>query len=290
MPLLVSIAARRLPLAFVAFASLGGCAGSAQRAHQKELAELRAELRTVRVENERLEKRVSRLEGEAAVAGARQGSPAPQRNFADTTPTPEAADGHGVPQLEVVKLQPREGRLYTNASIANAAASPTGAAPAVPIRAQVREPSEEELEDVLSGGDAPQSTDVSPVAAGAAEALFERGMSALRTGDPLGAVTTLKDFAARHPRHAHADNALHYGGVGLMAAGDLEGASRLFERVLSEYPAGDARMDAMLKLAECRAKLDRRDDARALYQKLIQTWPGTPAATQAQQRLAGLGP
>ncbi len=37
-------------------------------------------------------------------------------------------------------------------------------------------------------------------------------------------------------------------------------------------------------------KLNQRDDARALYTRVITQFPGTAAATQAEQRLASLSP
>ena len=70
--------------------------------------------------------------------------------------------------------------------------------------------------------------------------------------------------------------------TGVMKAED---AASAFERVLSEYPAGDARLESMLKLAECRMRLNQRDDALALYARVIETYPGTDAASQAQRRL-----
>jgi TolA-binding protein len=49
-------------------------------------------------------------------------------------------------------------------------------------------------------------------------------------------------------------------------------------------------LDGMLRLAECRLKLNQREDARALYTRVITQFPGTAAATQAEQRLASLSP
>ena len=69
---------------------------------------------------------------------------------------------------------------------------------------------------------------------------------------------------------------------------EFDRAAQVFERLISTYPAGDAVLDGMLRLAECRLKLNQRDDARALYTRVITQFPGTAAATQAEQRLASL--
>jgi TolA-binding protein len=42
----------------------------------------------------------------------------------------------------------------------------------------------------------------------------------------------------------------------------------------------------MLKLAECRMRLKQPAEARALLARLVNSFPGTPAATEAQARLA----
>ena len=44
-------------------------------------------------------------------------------------------------------------------------------------------------------------------------------------------------------------------------------------------------VSAMLKLADCRLKQNKREKARALYATLINTYPGTTAAHEASERL-----
>jgi TolA-binding protein len=73
-----------------------------------------------------------------------------------------------------------------------------------------------------------------------------------------------------------------------MGMNDLDGASKAFEAVLAKYPAGDAVQDSMLKLAECRSRLKQKPEAKAMYQKIVSDYPGSPAATQAQAALAGM--
>jgi len=101
-------------------------------------------------------------------------------------------------------------------------------------------------------------------------------------------VEQLQRFAESQPRNPNADNALYWSGLGLMGMADFEGASRSFEAVLSRYPAGDAVQDSMLKLAECRARLKRPGEAKAMYEKIVSDYPGSKAATAAQAGLAAL--
>ena len=47
-------------------------------------------------------------------------------------------------------------------------------------------------------------------------------------------------------------------------------------------------MDSMLKLAECRVRLNAPNEAKKVYEKIVAAWPGTPAASQAKSRLQAL--
>ena len=187
-----------------------------------------------------------------------------------------------MPSLTVVKLKPQR-------------------APPPPIETEtdVQEPSQEDLEALIAtspgahaaqaaqaGADDsaealesadPQAAAQAPVLTGA-DLAFDEAMADLKTGNISGAVLKLQTFAAENPRHAQSDNALYFSGVGLMSLDDYGGAASAFERVLSEYPAGDARLESMLKLAECRMRLNQKDDALALFARVIETYPGTDAA------------
>lgn len=266
---------------------LGGCAQDA--ASQKELSELRAELRAVRIANERMEDRLLRLENERAMRRAKDSAKSKGTSgsaSADTrTGTSEQAwTGSAVPELAVVRVKPRK-----------------QAAPPLHTETDVQEPSSDELDALLTqaagaydaqtddaegDGSVDLSAEGQAAAAAAADHTFEQALASLKTGNVSGAVLALQAFSAEHPRHPQSDNALFFSGVGLMALDDFEGAARAFDRVLKEYPAGDARLDAMLHLGDCRVRLNQKEDARSLYAKLISAYPGTAAANKAQKRLS----
>ena len=253
-------------LTFVAFASataFSGCAGDSQ-ALRKELVELRAEVRAARLQNSELEMRVQRMEDRRAVEGVARTRP------------PSDSEPSAVPELAVVKLAPREPpaqKIQTDTS--------------------VQEPDEDMVatlltNDSVSGNSAAErdaERDAQSTQALFAEAAYQDGMQALKTGNVRGAVLKLQQFVETYPRHARADNALYYSGIGMLGLDDHEGAAAAFERVLVEYPAGDARMESMLKLADCRLKLNQRDQASDIYARLINSFPGTTAAREARARL-----
>ncbi len=96
----------------------------------------------------------------------------------------------------------------------------------------------------------------------------------------------MQRFAEAHPKDPRADDALYLAAVGELGQDEPARAAKLLEQVLQRYPAGDVVQQAMLKLAECRVRLKQPAEARALLARLMTTFPGTPAAIEAEARLA----
>jgi TolA-binding protein len=265
---------RRL-LAVAPLCALVACA--APSATQADMAALRTELRSMREQQARMGERLERMERSTSVLRAKP-SQAPAAVPAQApvpAPTPQPGARLDVPDLTVVKLKPK--------------AEP---APALATRVAVVEPDSDQTElFVSSSPESPEPASTpAPVNTAALDAEFEQGVSALRTGSVELGVARLQAFAEQNPRHSRADNALYFAGLGMIGLKDNEGASLVFQRLIETYPAGDAVLDGMLRLAECRLKLNQREDARALYTRVITQFPGTAAATQAEQRLASLSP
>jgi len=227
-----------------------------------ELTELKAELRALREENARLEKRLDRVELHASV-GVRP--PGPPSSLALKLPEPTS---EAMPSLTVVKLKPRQ-----------------QAAPKLSTGVQIVEPAPEILEALKSPAAAEPGEDLDP---DIGDAFFEQGVAALKTGNVAGGILELQKFAADAPRHPRADNAIYFTGLGLMGLDDFEGAAKAFEDVVARYPAGDAVLESLLKLGECRVRLNKTADARVVYQKIVSSYPGTTAATAAKARLSSL--
>ncbi len=241
--------------------ALAACATPGAAPHS-ELTELKAEVRALKEENARLEKRLERSGQQAWMP------PQPAAVVAATAPIPEPQGAsQAVPWLTVVKLKPRAQaapKLSTGVSIIEPGADVIDA-----LKNATPEPAEETDLDV-------------------GDAFYEQGVSALKTGNVAGGILELQKFASESPRHPRADNALYFVGLGLMGLDDIEGAAKTFEDVVARYPAGDAVLDSLLKLGECRVRLNKPADARVVYQKIVSTYPGTTAATAARARLSSL--
>lgn len=236
-----------------------GCASDA--ASKSEMRTLQASVKQLQDENLRLFERVQALETERAVARAGQQPLGPLLAAAPSaTPT-----GSEIPSLAVVKLKPRVDR-----------------APPIDVGTSVQEP-DAELVAALGRAttpesDAPDATQI--------DGEFTQAQEALRTGNLGGGVERMTRFAEAHPKDPRADDALYLAALGELGQDEPARAAKLLETVLQRYPAGDVVQQAMLKLAECRMRMKQTAEARALLARLVTNFPGTPAATEAQARLA----
>jgi tol-pal system protein YbgF len=224
------------------------------------VSNLKAEVQALNERNAELSRRLDRLdEGNALIAAGGAGS-TPNRDL---------------PTLTVVKLKPR-----------------IEPAPRIEVTVPVIEPSKEAVEELITAAPEPRETRLTSSrrasSSSTSELEFDAGLTALKTGNVSGGVSRLQRFASEYPKSPKADDALYFSGIGLMGLGDYETAAASFEQVLANYPAGNVVQDSMLKLAECRMRLNKVSDARKVYTQLVTRFPGTPAAAQAEQRLGSL--
>lgn len=180
-----------------------------------------------------------------------------------------------LPSLTVVKLKPR-----------------IEPAPRMEVSVPVVEPSKDAVDELIAAAPEPREARIASSRRGPSSATseleFDAGLTALKTGNVSGGVNRLQRFASDYPKHPKADDALYLSGIGLMGLGNYEAAAASFEQVLANYPAGNVVQDSMLRLAECRMRLNKVSDARKVYTQLVTRFPGTPAAAQAEQRLGSL--
>jgi tol-pal system protein YbgF len=243
------------PILAIACFALTGCVTDAVT--RAEHAELLSSLRALRAENSRLEARLDRMEAEKK---PRPAVPAASQPAASARPASSAPDA--LPPLTVVKLKPRK-----------------EAAPPLMTNVEISEPPETITQE-LKNDPPPDDSDLAM-----AEAQFDRGLGMMKTGSSETGIAQMQQFVTDWPRHPKADNALYFSGMAFLAMKDFEHATEQFERVINHYPAGDAVLDSMLKLADCRLKLKGPREARATWEKIVSGFPGTAAATQAQARL-----
>lgn len=247
------------------------CACATDQVTRAEHAELLASVRALRADNARLESRLDRMEQEqktAKVMAPRAPSAPPTASGTTVSSSGNmTAPAQDLPSLTVVKLKPKK-----------------EAAPKISTEVEVVEPPAAILTNETVS--AAENEQLDQMEAAAIEQQYQSGVDLLKTGNPEGGIAALQQFARDWPKHPHADNALFYAAVGLMAGREFKDAENVLELAIRQYPAGDATLEALVKLAECRARLNRQADARATWEKIVANYPGTQAATLAQSRLA----
>jgi tol-pal system protein YbgF len=109
--------------------------------------------------------------------------------------------------------------------------------------------------------------------------------SANRLGEAISAFT---EFIATYPDSEFAGNAQYWIGECHYTQKEFHKSLAAFSRVLEKYPQGKKVPDAMLKVAFSQLSLNYQAAAKTTLQKLIDTYPKSPAAAKARERLIRL--
>jgi TolA-binding protein len=245
---------------------LAGCAGAAQKPSPEsaEIRELRAQLDAQSSLVAQQQRRLEDLEVKLAAISARQQQPAPaaqQPQQQQAAPAPKEPR----PQLKTVKLG--SGRRKPTTHLADSA-------PPVAANVELREPDDDQM--------ARLDVDPGAVKEFDADRQWAQAVSKLNNGDHKAAEQEFLAFAAAHPQHSAADNALYLAGLVREARGDCSSALPLFEAVPKKYPAGDAVPMAQLERGRCLQLLGKGDDAKKVLQQLVRDHEGAPEAQQAK--------
>ena len=93
-------------------------------------------------------------------------------------------------------------------------------------------------------------------------------------------------FLAAYPGHELTENARYWLGEAHYVERQYEPALAAFETVIREHPQGRKLGDAMLKTGYCLYELKRDAEARQWLERVVREQAGTPAAREAEARLA----
>ena len=128
-----------------------------------------------------------------------------------------------------------------------------------------------------------------PVSGASAQAAYDAGMAALRSGNYDKAVATFREVVTNYPTGDLAPNAQFWMGESYYTKGDLESAITAYRKVLGDWPNARKAPDAMVKLGFSLSDLKRTSEARSTLEEVLRKYPGTPAAQLAADRLKRLG-
>jgi tol-pal system protein YbgF len=129
-----------------------------------------------------------------------------------------------------------------------------------------------------------QPSAADPVAEGKA---YEAALNEFKLGHYPASVTAFQGFITSFPNSPQVPSAQYWIGNAYYAQRDYKNAIAAQEKVLSTWPNSAKAPDAMLNIASCQAETGQSKAARETLQVLLKKYPGTPAADQAKQRLAG---
>ena len=99
------------------------------------------------------------------------------------------------------------------------------------------------------------------------------------------AIAAFEAFLKDDPRSEYAANAVYWIGECHYTLAAFTLAGEMFSRVAEEYPASSKAPDALLKLGYTLAAQKEKDKARGVFERLIKSHPGSPAAAKARERL-----
>jgi len=114
---------------------------------------------------------------------------------------------------------------------------------------------------------------------------YRAAVELVRGGDHAGAVTALRAFLTKYPRHDYADNAQYWLGEAYYAQQEYPRALTEFRTVIETYPRGNKVPDALLKVGYCYQALGQAEKSRAVLEQVVNLYPKTEPAAIAAKRL-----
>ncbi len=114
--------------------------------------------------------------------------------------------------------------------------------------------------------------------------IYRQGISSYRKGKYAEAKMHFVTFLVRGGKSGYNDNANFWIGQSKLSMGDLSGARKSFERVISDYPRSEKRADAMIAKSQVLYMQGAHNAAKSQLAEVIKVYPGTHAAEKARQR------
>ena len=180
----------------------------------------------------------------------------------------------------------RQFNLTAGGKLNPAAGAPTDSVAIVPPAA----PGEAGMPLETAAEPAPESPAGSPSSgSGAAHSVYQQAQKVWLSDDYTGALQQFTDFLARYPDTDLAGNAQYWQGRCYLKLDRYEEAVSAFQNVRTKYPENDSKVSqAMQSQAVALSRLGRNDEAKKLLQEVVQKYPTTSAARQAESDLKKL--
>ena len=120
---------------------------------------------------------------------------------------------------------------------------------------------------------------------GNAETHYRASIALIRKAEYPAAITSLRQFLEKYPRHDYADNAQYWLGEAYYAQQQFPQALAELRRVPELYPLGNKVPDSLLKVGYCHLAMGDREKSTAVLRELIRLYPKTEPALLAARKL-----
>ncbi|MEW6693060.1 MAG: tol-pal system protein YbgF [Pseudomonadota bacterium] len=131
----------------------------------------------------------------------------------------------------------------------------------------------------------PASAAPAAAPAGNEQAAYDQAFALLKEGKYEQSIKAFDAFVKAHPSSPHVPNAQYWSGEARYVQGDLKGAMQQFELVVKGAPAHPKVPDALLKIGYVFYDQKNFAKAREALNKVKEQFPGSQAASLADQRL-----
>lgn len=185
-------------------------------------------------------------------------------------------------KAQYIDLDSRLGRLEGNGATNSPAAA--GTAPAAPA------PATAATAPAATATPAQAATAGTPAATpdAAAQAAYDAAFQALRGGDYAQASRGFRGYIQQYPDNTLTPNAWYWLGESYYVTMNYPVALEAFQRLLAQFPQSEKAPDAMLKVGYSQLELKQTDAGTATLKQVAGMYPGSRAASLAQERLRRL--
>ena len=117
------------------------------------------------------------------------------------------------------------------------------------------------------------------------QAAYDVAFKALQGGNYVEASRDFRSFIKQYPDQSLTPNAWYWLGESYYVTTNYKVALESFQHLISQFPQSEKRPDALLKVGYCQYELKQMNEAQATLSKVTASYPGTRAASLAQERL-----
>lgn len=107
----------------------------------------------------------------------------------------------------------------------------------------------------------------------------------MNSRDYRAAASGFLGFLKKHPASPYAPNALFWAGESFYAMGDYARAIKEYQNLVDKYPQDERVKAAIYKQGMGFSRLNKNDQAKLFFQKVLAEYPNTAEAAKAQARL-----